>query len=368
MKKILVLEPYFGGSHKYFLEGLQQYVEAEYTFMVLPARKWKMRMQLSAHWYVDQINALPPEKRIFDLVFCSTFVDVAVFRAMTSFIENWNHNAKILSYFHENQFGYPQQFKDRHQHQFSAINFHTALCSDGIAFNTDYNRQNFFIGCRKFLKSAADMQLSHLVEKIREKSVILYPGIDFTEIDQIAMEKKVKNEVPVIVWNHRWEHDKDPDQFFLALRHLEEKGIDFKLIVLGESYTNSPECFNEAQQRFADKIIHFGFVESYSQYIALLALGDIVVSTSRHEFYGISIIEAVRAGCRPLLPHELSYPELFGKKFLYARGSLFSKLSAEVQEYQSLEQDVMKEMTEKFSWSIMRDKFDEWFVESMGQP
>ena len=60
MKRILILEPYYGGSHKYFLDGLQKHVRANYHLLALPARNWKMRMQLSALWFVEQKTLSTP--------------------------------------------------------------------------------------------------------------------------------------------------------------------------------------------------------------------------------------------------------------------------------------------------------------------
>lgn len=361
MNKILVLEPYYGGSHRYFLEGLRSNVDAQYTFMVLPARKWKMRMQLSAQWFIEQIKNLPKEERSFDLVFCSSFVDVAVFRALLCSVGNWNHKVKILSYFHENQFGYPQRFPGKNQHQFLAINFNSALASDSIGFNTKFNRENFFEGCRKFLKSSTDMDLDHLMAILKNKSTVLYPGVEFSKIDQIGSEVNQEAEMPTIVWNHRWEHDKDPELFFNSLMYLEKKQMDYRLIVLGKSFGNSPTCFIDAEKRFKEKIIHFGFAKSYDDYIDILSKGNIVVSTARHEFFGISVIEAVRAGCFPILPNDLSYPELFDEKYLYKRGSLGNYLAKVIKDKKWLIRDDFKNMTHQFSWNQMKSSYAEWF-------
>lgn len=361
MKNILVLEPYYGGSHKFFLEGLNKNVAADYTFMTLPARKWKMRMQLSAQWFVEQIKALPQTTRKFDLVFCSSFIDIAVLKALLCDVPGWNHQANILTYFHENQYGYPQQFINNHQHQFLSINFNSALTSDALGFNTVFNRENFLVGCRKILKSSSDMKLTHLIDTIRSKSTILYPGIDFTTIDQQAAKKCQDNTVPTIVWNHRWEHDKDPETFFASLEYLERAELDFKLIVLGESFKNSPDCFIQARDRFKDKIVHFGFAQSYDDYTNLLAQGNIVVSTARHEFFGISIIEAARAGCLPVLPRDLSYPELFGEQFLYKRGKLNKTLARVIQTQSWKKQNNYKKMTGKFSWDELKGQYSAWF-------
>jgi len=48
-----------------------------------------------------------------------------------------------------------------------------------------------------------------------------------------------------------------------------------------------------------------------------LRLSDMVLSTSLHDFQGLAIQEAVMAGCVPLLPNHLVYPEIFSDDYLY---------------------------------------------------
>ncbi len=357
-KKILVLEPYFGGSHRQFLEGLAKNVEADFYWLTLPARKWKMRMQLSAYWFYGEIEKNREEFKNSDVILCSTFVDVAVLRSLLSRIAWWDNGTRILTYFHENQFAYPNQIADSSIHQFTAINFGSAVASDKIGFNSRFNRDSFLDGCRKYLKKAADMNLVKVVENLEEKSSVLYPGIDFTAIDK--KDRKHNNSLPVIIWNHRWEHDKGPESFFAALYNLKERGVQFKLIVLGESFRYQPACFKEAEERLADELIHFGYADSFEEYIVLLTQGDIVVSTSLHEFYGISVIEAVRAGNYPVLPERLSYPELFDDQFLYGEGQLEDVLQRILKSRKLFDGEKVCKMTDQFSWDAMKSKYENW--------
>ncbi len=357
--RILVLEPYYGGSHQQFLDGLQAIIDADFVFMTLPDRKWKMRMQLAAFWFVEKIKNLKENEKRFDVVLCSTFVDVTALRSELSRVSGWNKNARILTYFHENQFAYPNQIEHETCHQFTAINFTTAVCSDSLAFNSRYNRDSFIEGCAKYLKKAVDIDLSVYPEKFLKKSVILYPGMQFERFTDYTVKEKAGNP-PVIVWNHRWEHDKNPEPFFKSLYALKKQKISFKLILLGKAYRNRPACFDQAIKNLTNEIIHVGYVESYDKYLALLHQGDFVVSTALQEFYGISVIEAVRAGNRPLLPARLSYQELFDGEFLYREGSLERALIDCIKNKTRLKKSEAKALTNRFCWKSLQGEYESW--------
>jgi len=361
MKRVLILEPYYGGSHKQFLTGVQRCVEADFVLLSLPARKWKMRMQFSAMYFVQQIIALPAVQQQFDVVLCSTFVDVAVLRALLLSIPNWNRKAVVKTYFHENQIAYPSQKKDISMRQFVSINFTTALASDSCAFNSHFNLDTFVSGVRRITKFASDMKISESADEIFKKSVILHPGMDYSFIDALPPFNKTDGP-PVIVWNHRWEHDKGPEEFFEALYSLQEKGICFRLIVLGESYANMPDCFAEAKEKLQNEIIHFGYAASRKRYAELLSHGDIVISTAKHEFFGISVLEAVRAGSFPLLPKSLSYPELYPKEYLYSAGTLVQRLERLLRSSTRISEGKSKELTDRFSWHHLQNKYSNWLL------
>ena len=90
--------------------------------------------------------------------------------------------------------------------------------------------------------------------------------------------------------------------------HLAEQDVPFRLAVCGERFGTAPGVFAESRLRLGERVVHWGFAEP-DRYAELLRQAQIVVSTSRHEFFGVAVLEAVHAGARPLLPNRLVYPE-----------------------------------------------------------
>ncbi len=359
-KKILLLEPYYGGSHRLFLDGLTTCLPDRFVLLHLPARKWKMRMQLSAPWFASRIKELPMRERAFDAVLVSTFTDLAVFRALVAGLPGWRPDCRFLAYYHENQFQYPGRQPKRTNHQFTAINFTTALAADGVGFNSHYNRQGFFRNSRLYVEKAVDIDLADELAALEQKGRVLYPGIHFDEIDTVSTATVRCRETPLIIWNHRWEHDKNPEEFFAVLNTLHRDGIAFRCCILGQQFRDVPACFARARQELGQQIVHFGYLPERKDYLALLAQGDIVVSTAHHEFFGLAVIEAVRAGCLPVLPNRLAYPELFADTYLYPDGGLYHHLKAAVLARRRLGAQRGRALTERFSWPMLAGDYRCW--------
>lgn len=357
--RVLVLEPYYGGSHKSFLSGLSR-LPFRFEFMTLPARKWKWRMRLAAPVYAQQLHKWG--KR-FDRVLCSTFVDVATFRSLAP---SWVREVPVLTYFHENQFAYPLQVEEERDLHFAITNVTTALASDGLAFNSEYNLSSFLKGIEKLQKKSYDLKLDSPDEKILAKSRVIPPGIDFADID--AAKAHDSDRPAVIVWNHRWEYDKNPELFFRALFELDHEGIDYRLIALGESFKEHPRIFEEASEKLAHRILNFGYVTSRHDYAKWLKGGDIVVSTADHEFFGMSVIEAVRAGCLPLLPNRLSYPELFPREYLYHDKEFILRLKEMIKKNKRISAEKANVLTEPFSWKTLAPVYKSWIINAKTSP
>ena len=299
---ILALEPYYGGSHKAFLDNWIERSAHHWTLMTLPAYKWKWRMRHAAITFARQLQAASGAPPTWDLIVCSDMLSLAEFRGLAP---RTVAALPTIAYFHENQFTYPVRFARERDYHYAMTNLTTAMAADQVWFNSRFHRDTFLGAARDFLSRMPDHAPLDALPEIRDKSSVHYPGT------RTIPRPLCRKPGPCrILWAARWEHDKNPDDFFSAIRHLRKQGLDFRLSVIGQSFEDQPGSFQIARTEFADVIEHWGFQETRSAFWQCLQNADIAVSTANHEFFGIGMIEAMHAGAYPLLPERLSYPEI----------------------------------------------------------
>jgi glycosyltransferase involved in cell wall biosynthesis len=187
-------------------------------------------------------------------------------------------------------------------------------------------------------------------------------GLDLARLDAHRPEQ-VSTGRPLLLWNHRWEYDKDPETFFRAIYTLADERLDFGLVLLGESFRNQPEEFLEARQRMADRVVHFGYAEDAAVYGRNLWQADIVVSTALHEFFGAAIVEACYCNCFPILPRRLSYPELLPETYhhdcLYDDfDDLLTRLRCAMLQVQETRLHSLRQDMARFDWQHMAPCYD----------
>lgn len=298
---ILALEPYYGGSHQAFLDGWIAASRHRWTKLTLPAHHWKWRMRHAPLTFARQVADLSDPR--FDLIFASDMLNLPVFRGM---VPPAIAHLPALIYFHENQLTYPDDYRTERDYHYAFDNFQTMVSADVTWFNSAYHRSEFTSECHALLRRFPDYSLEEDLKEAVARSKIAPPGLP--EIDPIV--RPIRREHPHVVWAARWESDKNPGDFFAALRLLKQSGYDFRLSVVGESFRDVPAEFAAAQEEFAAEIQQWGFLPRRSDYLDLLASADLFVSTALHEFFGISAAEAILSGCLPVLPRRLAYPEL----------------------------------------------------------
>ena len=352
--RFLFIEPFYGGSHRDFVDGWTAHSGHAVDLVTLPARFWKWRMRGAALYFFDAIDGLAQ----YDGVVASSLMSLADFSAL-----HRGRHPPTLVYFHENQLTYPLAPGEQLDRQFGFTDITTALCADRLLFNSHFHYNHFFSTLPDFIRQMPEFKPHWAVAAIRRKAGMLYPGCHFEA--GTRNPAPLPDGPPLVIWNHRWEFDKNPEAFFNALDRVDRMGIDFRLVLLGENYQAVPHVFLDARSRFAAKILHFGYVPSKTVYRDWLSKGLVVVSTAIQENFGIAVVEAMRHGCLPLLPRRLSYPEIlpteFHGDFLYDDDDdLVKKLGSLLRHPHRYvhHRPVLAEMMARHAWTLRAAPYD----------
>ena len=306
--RITLVEPYFTGSHASWAREYASFSAHDVELLTLPGRNWKWRMHGGAVTLASRFLGSRHEP---DLILATDMLDLTTFLALT---RQKSARCRTALYFHENQLTYPWSPGDpdrgaQRDLHYPFINYVSALAADAVLFNSSYHRDSFLGALPGFLKGFPDHADPCSVELIAQKSRVLPLGLDLKKLDRHRPGEPSAPVAPVLLWNHRWEFDKDPEAFFEALCRLADEGIDFRVAVLGESFGRAPAVFQKARERLGARVLQWGYVKEFADYAGWLWRADILPVTSRQEFFGASVVQALYCGCTPLLPDRLAYPE-----------------------------------------------------------
>ncbi|MEZ4655364.1 MAG: DUF3524 domain-containing protein [Candidatus Eisenbacteria bacterium] len=350
---VTLLSAYHGGSHQAWAEGYARNSRHRVEILSLPASFWKWRMHGGALSLAQQLEERIPRT---DLVLATDMVDLATFLGLT---RRRLGDTKSVLYLHENQLTYPlpedgttgpmrRQLGERDRH-YAFINFASMRTADRVCFNSAFHRRELLAALPAFLSHYPDEKDPSWIRQIEDVAEVLPLGIDLARVDdtdpgipalreegrtasrvgdrtasreedrtalQVADPTAPREErptAPLVLWSGRWEYDKDPEAFFAALDAVAATGRAFRLAVCGANPRQAPREFLEARRRLGERVVHWGFAEE-AAYLDLLRRADLVVSTARHEFFGIAVCEAMYAGAAAVLPDRLSYPDLVPAK------------------------------------------------------
>ena len=363
--RVLLVEPYYGGSHRAWADGYRKSSEFDVTILDLPARWWKWRMRGGAVTLAEQAAELASTGYRPDVVLVSSMIDLGLLATLLDRV--WGR-VPFVMYMHESQLTYPDSPLMAPDASYGFTNWTSTLVADAVVFNSEYHRRVFFEEVRRLLRGFPDHRHEHLVDGVAAKSTVLPVGIDLEWVGPPVRD----GGDPIIVWNHRWEHDKDPVRFFAGVRRLYESGLRFRLALCGESFRRQPTEFLEAARDFGDIIVHYGEA-TRKDYRRILARSDIVVSTARQEFFGMAVLEAIAAGAFPVLPDRLSYPAVIPDRFhdavLYPDGGFVDALARAIENPDRLSLvPGLSEAARIYDWTRVAPRYDALVAEIAAGP
>lgn len=368
---VWAVEPFFGGSHRQFLEGFAARSAHRVTSLTLPGRNWKWRMHGGALSLAEQARSLASSSRgkAPDVVFASDMLDLPAFLAIGG-----SEFAAVTSilYFHENQFTYPLPPGVPRDLGYGMKNVASALAARSVLFNSEYHRREFLTAVDEVLGSMPDEVPSWVKLALDARSKVLPVGCDLRGLDRERERAEVDlaagrwgdpEDGPLILWNQRWEYDKAPADLFSALIALKADGLAFRLAVAGKGHGAPPPEFSLALEGLGDRVVQWGRLPERSDYASLLWAADVVVSTAIHEFFGVAVVEALYCGCRPVLPWRLSYPEIVPEEahedVLYREGELVGALKKVLARPRAWSEDWQRTWVARYDWAGLAPRYDE---------
>lgn len=318
--RVLVLSAYDAPSHRYWREGLAAYCSAdEFTHLTLPPRhfNWRIRGN-SLSWAFGEADALRGD---YDVLLATSQVDLSALRGFVPELAA----LPTLVYCHENQFAYPEGAGGAARVEPQIVNLYSALCADGLLFNSQWNLDSFLSGVEQLLARLPDHVPRGLPERLAERAEVLPVPVELP----VAVQD-TPGEILQVVWNHRWEYDKGPECLLAAVQACLDLKLPVRFHVLGQQFRRWPEAFDKLARLFdAHPALagHWGFLEDRGAYLAQLGGAHVVLSTALHEFQGLAVLEGIAHGCLPLVPDRLSYPEFVPASLRY--GSTPGDVAAE---------------------------------------
>ncbi len=355
MARGLFVEPFYGGSHKAFLDGLVRHSNHEIETLTLPEGEWRRRMRRGAQELAARVGEVAGD---FDFLIVSDMLDLPVFLALT---RPRFERVPVMAYFHENQFTYPRIRGTKFNSWFGQLNYLTALAADVVSFNSEFHRQDFLGALRTLSAQPNNWLVAESIAVIEAKSSVLPVGVELEWVDALG-PLEARSGPPVVLWNHRWEFDKAPEMFERGLRTLADEGISFEVIIAGESGDNPSDAMQRLREHLGGRVRHFGYAESHEEYGRLLWQSDVAVSTTRHEFFGVGMVEAMYVGCAPCAPNRYNYPALVPTE--HHDACLFDDEEAFVAKLRTLllgtppDRAAFRESAARFGWASVASHWD----------
>lgn len=373
--RVTLLSPYHGGSHRAWAEGLVRHCRAEISVVGLEDRHWRWRMQAAALTMARQLRGQPCP----DLLLATDMLDLAAFAGLA---REYVGEAPLVLYMHENQLTYPlrepgeeaaaaartRQRQDQARF-FGLINARSIAAADHVVFNSSFHLNAFFAALEELLDRLPSDGEREALMGLADRCEVIPVGIEVGDLPQPDSQPRA----PLLVWNQRWEYDKNLRGLLDALEAVAAQGVDFQVALCGECSGQLPREVEAGIAVLGGRVVHRGFLPR-TEYVRLLARSRVVVSTAAHEFFGISVVEAAIAGALPLLPRRLSYPEIvapdLADRCLYdTPEDLVVRLSAELAEPDPTRHDagvVAADLRRRFAWSEVAPRYDAMLDASLG--
>ncbi len=357
--RVLLIEPWLNGSHQAWAEGYAAHSGEDVHLVAHEGAFWRWRLRGGAVTLAERAAAVVDEHGPPDVVLASSMLDVPAFLGHA---RTWIGSAPVALYLHETQPARAALTGEVLDDDMAYRNWSSMVAADHVFVNSAFHRDALFGALPELLCRPPDHRHDHRLDDVRARSTLLPVGVDVAAVR--CGPAPADDDAPIVLWSHRWDHDKAPELFFRALRRLDHEGVAFRVALVGADARSDPREFVEAEERFGARLVHAGHLPRV-EYVDLLRRTSVVVSTAVHEFFGVAMVEAMAAGAVPLLPHALSYPEVVPDRYhpavLYgAYGDMVRRLRDVLDDLPTAQAavDGLASSMDRFDWSALAPAYD----------
>ena len=296
---ILLVSPFHGqSSHAAWAEGLKRHSRHRVTIIEMEDRAWSWRLKGSS----PSLSLKMREVDQVDLVMATSMTCLSSLLGLLR--RSPLASLPAVYYMHENQLTYPIRPGGKRDAQLVLRQFHSQLTCDQIWFNSEHNRASWFAQLPKFLAAFPDHQELGRLRDLDRKSKVMPVGLELPP----CPPKLEEPSRPILLWNQRWEWEKGIDRFSEFIRKFGPEAA-FDVVLLGPSPGPQEPTRKALEEFLGPRLLHSGWCDR-PNYQRWLQKASFTVSTARHEFFGISLLEAAAHGVMLFLPEALSYPEI----------------------------------------------------------
>jgi glycosyltransferase involved in cell wall biosynthesis len=356
--KVFLVSGFHGGSHRTWAEGYLAASSHDVHLVSLPGSFWKWRLAGGFVSLAESVVELAEQVGPPDVILATSMVDVAGLRGL---VDPRLGTTPMAVYMHENQVTYPATGRTRLEQHHGLVTWTSLVAADSVAFNSEFHRTSLLEALPGFLRTFPDEHQSGLLGAVAEKSSVLPVGCSLR-----ALHHGPKVSPPIVLWNHRWDDDKDPAGFLDIATRLIGTGRSFGVALAGERMVDQRSALATEVAGLGDTLMVDAFLQR-DEYEAVLAASSIVVSTALQEFFGISVVEAIHSGAFPVLPDRLVYPERIPgplrDRCLYRSASHAVELIGNAITDEAMRAETVAMLsgtTDRFDWAQVAPLYDDW--------
>ncbi|XP_066855776.1 tRNA-queuosine alpha-mannosyltransferase isoform X5 [Anser cygnoides] len=334
---VLLIEAFYGGSHKQLMDLLQEELKEECVLCTLPAKKWHWKARTAALYFMQTVPTNPN----YRILFASSVLNLAELAALRPDLGK----LKKVLYFHENQLAYPVQNWKERDFQYGYNQILSCLVADVVVFNSAFNMESFLTSIGKFMKLIPDHRPKDLEKIIRPKCQVLYFPVRFPDVSRFMPEHKLahlENLIGVKSNGDAYQFAGLPgQQKSRALGGLMKNSNVCRESGLCEaqpglcttqheglhSPLTAPERLNKSEASESTNPCQEEDKQHLTFNLCNIWSGMDYQQRPLHVAWPHRWVEAVYCGCYPLCPKALVYPEIFPAEYLYSTPEqLFKRL------------------------------------------